>query len=338
VAYLQVAVIGCGHVAWHRHLPEFASNPRVRLSAVCDADEANRLAASNKFGARAYADWQELLADPDVQAVSVCLPNHLHAAVTIAALRAGKHVLCEKPMATSLAHADEMIAASQAANRMLTVALQQRFMTVHARAKQKLHSGRLGAALTFATSYAHAGPTLAAGDSAPWQLSRERAGFGAIGDLGVHKVDLIRWLLEDEVEAVAAFVTALERGGSVDDNAVCALQMRSGAVGTLVASWTHRPGANNNTHIFCEHGVLRIAPESEYPLVARYEDGEEERYPASALSLHDTGRSGVIDEFVDAIFSEREPSVTANDGRIALAVILAAVESAHTRCTVEVRS
>lgn len=109
---LKIGVIGCGSIAKHRHLPEYANNENVEVVAVCDIVEERAWKIADAVGAKAYTNYKELLANVDVEAVSVCTPNYLHAPISIDALNAGKHVLCEKPMATSSEEAQSMIDAA----------------------------------------------------------------------------------------------------------------------------------------------------------------------------------------------------------------------------------
>lgn len=329
---LQVGVIGGGSIARHRHVPEYAANPRARFRAITDRvrERAEKLAAP--YGATVYADYRELLADPDIAAVSVCLPNALHAEVTIAALRAGKHVLCEKPMATSAAEAEAMIEAAKAADKLLMIGHNQRFMPAHVKAKHILHSGRLGAVLSFRTTFSHAGPEGWAVDgNGTWFFRVEDAFVGALGDLGIHKADLIRWLFEEEVVSVSALLGTLEKRATVEDNAVCLLKLQSGAMGTLTASWTLKGGEDNSTHLYCEHGAMHIAADPEYPVIVNYEDGTTDKVKAGPVSTNEAQTaSGVIDEFVDAVWGRRESAVPGEEGKASLQVILAALESARS--------
>src|SRR5699024_5132648 len=98
---LKVAVIGCGSIAIHRHLPEYQANEKVEIVAVCDIKEERAQEAASKYEAKAYTDYKQAITESDADIVSVCLPNYLHAPVSIFAAENGKHVLCEKPMATS---------------------------------------------------------------------------------------------------------------------------------------------------------------------------------------------------------------------------------------------
>lgn len=110
---IKVGVIGCGSIAQHRHLPEYQQNQETEIAAVCDINQLRADQIAKEYGAKAYYSYEELLKDPEIEAVSVCTPNYLHAPITIAALNSGKHVLCEKPMATSLEEAEQMIMASE---------------------------------------------------------------------------------------------------------------------------------------------------------------------------------------------------------------------------------
>lgn len=110
---LKVGVIGCGSIAQHRHIPEYLLNKQVELVAVCDINEERAAEIAEKYQAQAFTDYKELLKMDELDAVSVCTPNYLHAPISIDALNAGKHVLCEKPMATSKEEAEQMIQAAK---------------------------------------------------------------------------------------------------------------------------------------------------------------------------------------------------------------------------------
>ncbi|HEV2473472.1 MAG TPA: Gfo/Idh/MocA family oxidoreductase, partial [Chthonomonadales bacterium] len=155
---IGVAVIGSGSIATFRHAPEYAANPSAQLIAFVDRvpERAERLA--QKYGATALTNWEEALALPGVDAVSVCTPNVLHAPMTIAALRAGKHVLCEKPMATSDKEARDMIAASEKAGKFLMIGHNQRLAALHVKARQLVETGMVGKIISFRTAFAHPGP------------------------------------------------------------------------------------------------------------------------------------------------------------------------------------
>lgn len=327
---LRVAVIGCGAIAIRRHIPEYAGNPHVELVAFADPVPGRAQGVVDQYGGVAYTDYETLLREAKPDAVSVCTPNALHAPVAIAASKAGAHVLVEKPMAGSAAEGEAMIAAAKAAGKFLMVGHNQRLMPPHAKAKEILASGKLGRVLTFRTAFGHPGPEGWSVDGKEsWFFRKQDAIMGAMGDLGVHKSDLIRWLLDDEVVDIAAFVGTLDKKDTdVDDNASCILRMKSGAVGTLVASWTYYKGGDNSTILWCENGVLKIDTDPNDQVIVELRGGSQERYRVGAMATNEKQTvSGVIDAFVNSIVTNTPPSISGEEGLRSLKVILAAFES-----------
>src|SRR5580704_1921498 len=152
---LGIAVIGSGSIATHRHAPEYAAHPDVDIVAFVDRvpERAEKLA--KKYGAKALPKFEDALALKGVDAVSVCTPNAFHAPITIAALKAGKHTLCEKPMATSDKEAKAMIDAASKAGKFLMIGHNQRLAPLHVKAKQLVEAGVIGRILTFRSAFAH---------------------------------------------------------------------------------------------------------------------------------------------------------------------------------------
>lgn len=330
---LKVAVIGCGSIAKHRHIVEYGLLPQVELVAFCDINEARAQQYADQYGGRVYTDYRTLLAEEKPDAVSVCTPNALHAEVSIAAANAGAHVLVEKPMAATEAEALAMIAAAEKNGVQLMVGHNQRLMPPHVKAKEILESGKLGRVLTFRTSFGHPGPEGWSADGREsWFFRKPEAIMGAMGDLGVHKSDLIRWLLSDEVADVAAFIATRDKEGTdVDDNATCILRMKSGAIGTLVASWTYYKGEDNSTVLWCEKGVMKIGTHPDDQVIVELRDGTVERYKVGAISTNEKQEtSGVIQAFVEGILSGNPPLISGEEGLRSLNVILAAFESQAT--------
>lgn len=180
---VRVGVIGCGKIAQVRHLPEYEANSNAQITAVFDMNYDRACEIAKTYGAVAYKTLEELLAS-DVDAVSVCTANANHAASAIAALRAGKHVLCEKPMAITIDECEQMVAEARAAGKKLMIDQNQRFARAHVRAKELLDAGKIGDVLTFRTTFGHGGPetwsvdpgtaagslTLSAPRWVPWQI------------------------------------------------------------------------------------------------------------------------------------------------------------------------
>ncbi|KMY51585.1 Gfo/Idh/MocA family protein [Peribacillus loiseleuriae] len=332
---LKVGVIGCGSIAKYRHLPEYHANKQVEIVAVCDIVEERAEKMAAQYGAKAFVDYKEVLKLKEVDAISVCLPNYLHAPVSIDALNAGKHVLCEKPMATSKEEAEAMIQAANINEKTLMIAHNQRFVASHQTAKQIIDSGKLGKIYSFKTTFGHPGPEAWSVDGADsWFFNKKQAFIGAMGDLGVHKSDLMRYLLGEFTEVGAFIETNAKKDTEVDDNAVCILRTESGIVGTLTASWAYVSGGDNSTVIYGENGTLRLEADPEYSLIEEYRDGKVIHHKLDKIQTNEDGgqtNSHVIDHFVESISGNKEPLITGEEGLKSLKIILAALESQETK-------
>lgn len=327
---IKIAVIGCGAIAQRRHIPEYADLENIEFVGFADPKISRAEHYAAQHNAKAFADYEQMLKEVKADAVSVCTPNYLHAKAAIAACYAGAHVLVEKPIATTLEEAQAMIDAAKKNGVYLMVGHNQRLMPPHVKAKEILETGKLGKVITFRTSFGHPGPESWSIDGREsWFFRKEEAVLGAMGDLGVHKSDLIRWLLNDEVAEVASFIGTLDKEDTdIDDNAICLLRMKSGTVGNLVASWTYYKGEDNSTILWCENGVIKIGTDPQDQVIVEYRNGSIERHKVGAISTNTKQTaSGVIDEFVDCIANKKAPRISGEEGKRSLEVILAAFES-----------
>ncbi|GAA0359388.1 Gfo/Idh/MocA family protein [Bacillus horti] len=339
---LKVAVIGAGSIAKYRHLPEYKANPQTEIVAICDINEARAKEMAAHYEIKhVFTDYKELLKE-DLDIVSVCLPNYLHAPVSIAASEAGCHVLVEKPMATSSEEAEAMIAAAKQAGKLLMVGHNQRFVPSHQKAKELLASGELGKVHTFRTAFGHGGPEGWSADGKDsWFFRKEEAFIGAMGDLGVHKADLIRHILGEEVVEVGAMVEQTAKENSdVDDNAICILKTESGIIGTLTASWSYKGQEDNSTIIYAEKGSIRLEDDPEYSVIINYLDGTKDKQALGKIQTNEDGgqnNSGVIDHFVTSILNGTEPLITGEEGKKSLEVILGALKSSESKQIIRLR-
>ncbi|MFD2117746.1 Gfo/Idh/MocA family protein [Paenibacillus yanchengensis] len=330
---IRVAVVGCGSISKFRHVPEYAANDNVELIAFVDPiiERAENMAVIH--GGKAFATHLEMLAEMKPDAVSVCTPNNVHASISIDVANAGAHVLVEKPMAVTDEEAAAMIEAANKNSVKLMVGHNQRFMPPHVKAREILASGKLGKVLTFRTTFGHPGPESWSIDGREsWFFRKEEAIMGAMGDLGVHKSDLIRYLLADEVEEVAAFIGTVDKKDTdVDDNSSCLVRMKSGAIGTLVASWTYYKGEDNSTVLWCENGVMKIGTHPDDQVIVELRNGSIEKHKVGAIATNDKQEvSGVVDEFINSILENRTPAACGEEGRKSLNVILSMFESQAT--------
>jgi len=189
---LKYGIIGTGDIARNKHLPGYAALPGVELYAACDIN-AEKLEAMGKAYAipRLFESYKDLLALPEIDLVSVCLPNYLHAPATVEALNAGKHVHCEKPMAMNAREASDMLAARDKTGKKLMIGLNNRFLPEAHYVKKYIDGGHLGRIY-----YAKCGWLRRRGLPAnPWFQDKELSGGGALIDLGVHYIDLVMYML-----------------------------------------------------------------------------------------------------------------------------------------------
>ncbi|MBR3018273.1 MAG: Gfo/Idh/MocA family oxidoreductase [Clostridia bacterium] len=341
---IRVGIAGCGKIAQVRHLPEYAAHPDAQIRGLYDLNQDRTRALAQQYQAKAYASFEEMLADPQLDAVSICAANASHASMSVAALKAGKHVLCEKPMATSLADCEEMVRAARENGKELMIGQNQRLAAAHVKAKELLDSGAIGRLITYTTSFRHGGPETWTVDPANnWFFDKKRAVMGAMADLGIHKTDLIHFLTGQTVTEVQAYLGTLDKkyaDGSpigVDDNAICIYRMSGGAVGTMTASWTDYCGEDNATVLFGTEGVMRIYEDPAHSIVLQKRGGETAYFDVDRIQTNDAQtKSGIIDLFVDHLLDPSKPFISGESVLTAMRAVFAALESAETGRAVRV--
>lgn len=254
---VRIAVIGAGKIAEVGHIPGFIQ-AGARVAALCDIHSQNliRLAAAYQID-RTYTDWRDMLADGEFDAVSVCTPPALHRDMVVASLEHGYATLVEKPMAPTLDDCQAMIDAADRTGKMLMVAHNQRFRAQHVFARQMLASGRLGQVRRVHAVFAHGGPENWS-PTGGWYFDPKLAGYGVLLDLGYHKIDLLRWLLGQEVTDARTFTATFEKPTTVDDTAVAILRFEQGTLATIAVSWAHHPDVPDSVTVSCEHGTLTV--------------------------------------------------------------------------------
>jgi glucose-fructose oxidoreductase len=201
------AVVGLGKLSLGQIVPGFRNCRSARLTALVSGhpDKANRIAAEQKLPANAvysYTDFDRIAADPGIEVVYIVLPNFMHAEYTIRALKAGKHVLCEKPMATTVADAEAMAAAAKAANRKLMIAYRCHTEPLNVEAMRRVRSGELGKSRLVITKMVRQSNMNDPSDA--WRLDMTKSGGGALADMGIYGINGARYLLNEEPVEVRA--------------------------------------------------------------------------------------------------------------------------------------
>ncbi|WP_211331255.1 Gfo/Idh/MocA family protein [Companilactobacillus insicii] len=336
---INIGIIGCGRIAQTRHIPEYASNKNANILGYFDFNKQRAEEIAKKYGGQVYDSVENMLADNDIDAVSVCVTNSAHASISIQALNAGKNVLCEKPMATSLEDSEAMVNASKKNHKLLMIDQNQRFAKAHIRAKELIEENTIGRILTFKSTFGHGGPETWSIDGGPntWFFDKNKSKYGAIFDLGVHKIDLVQYLLNSSVNNVSARLTTLDKKDStgnlidVDDNAISIYELNNGVIGTVTSSWTYYGEEDNSTIIYGSEGIMKIYDNPTYSIVVIKENGEKILYDIDQIQTNDNQtKSGVMDEFIDSVIEKRVPKSDAESVVYSMKAVFASIESNKT--------
>lgn len=302
-------LIGCGDIARKRVAPALRDLPNVEFVAVNRAQSELAAAFADEFGARKwYADWRELLADPAIEAVYIATPVHLHAEQTIAAAEAGKHVLCEKPMALNVEECDRMIATSNANGVKLGLAYYRHFYPVLARVKELLAAGTIGKPI-LAQINAFEWNAMPPGDARYWFFTKALSGGGPMMDFGCHRIEVLTNIFGTIVE-VKAFTDNLFFSREVEDTSAAFFKFASGVRATLTV--THAAFESQDTlDIFGTQGSLHITKLNQGDLRIVTADGErhEQHPPHANIQLPS------IADMTEAILTNRAPLVSGEIGR-----------------------
>lgn len=289
--------------------------PALRDSPTCDLVAVTRgrpeLAESfaKTFDApRWYPRWPDLLVDRDIQAVYIATPVHLHAAQTIAAAEAGKHVLCEKPMAMDVSECDRMIAACRASNVRLGIAYYRHFYPVIGRIKSLIASREIGdAVLVQMNAFESFNPP--PDHPRYWFMKRDEAGGGPMFDFGCHRLEVLVHVF-GPVRRLTSLIANVVFDREVEDTAAAVLQFEGGACATLAVTHAARE-PRDTLDIFGTDGSLRVANLNAGDLsVQKGSDRRVESHPPDS-NLH----RPLIDDFVEAVATGREPKVNGEVGR-----------------------
>lgn len=282
---LRWLVVGIGDIAARRVAPAILAEPRSRLAGVVTRDAAK----AEAYGVPSWASLDDALEHSDAEAVYVSTPVFLHAPQTIAALRAGRHVLCEKPMALNYAEACAMQHAADEAQRMLGIAYYRRLYPKVARARELLAAGAIGRPfLAEATSHAWHAPD---GSARDWLFDPVRAGGGPLYDIACHRIDLMNFLFGKPLRA-AGHLSTLVQPIAVEDNATVITEHESGVRGVVDVRW-HSRVTRDEFRIRGTEGEMNLTPLNGPSLV--WPGGEEQLPPHANLHYP------CIHDFVNAV-------------------------------------
>jgi predicted dehydrogenase len=313
---LKVGVIGTG-IFGERHLQTYSTYGRAELVAVCDLDEPRARLMTEKYGARRfYRDYHDLLAD-EVEAVSVATPDHLHREVAVACARAGKHILLEKPLATTVEDAEAIRDAVRASGVTLMVDFHNRVNPPFLSVKAALEAGELGE-----PSFVYA--RLSNTTKVPLSMLKWAGNSSALWFLGSHTVDLVRWLLNDNPVSVSALSTSgvlKAHGLGCDDVHAALVKFAKGTVAVFENAWilpATQPTVKDFTFELLGSKGAMYVDAAQNRLVQKYTDGTAAFPDLLAVTPSRREPLGFVYEsirhFVDRVLDGGEPLATVDDG------------------------
>lgn len=317
-------VIGCGRIS-KNHMESIKAIPGASLVAVGDINLELLEKATKKYNCKGYSDYHELLADSNVQIVNICTESGLHAQIAIDAMKAGKHVLVEKPMAMSMAEADVMIATAKKMGVKLGVVHQNRFNNAIVKLRSAVEGDKFGK-MTHASAVVRWNRNDEYYSQAPWRGTWAQDG-GCLMNQSIHNIDLLQWMM-GPVESLFAYTATNMRKIEGEDVGAIILKFKNGALGIIEATTTIYPNNLEETlNIFGSTGTVciggiavnkieawRFAGDNEAAILA-----DQDKEPPNVYGF---GHADIIKDFMDAISENREPAISGEEGRKALEIIL----------------
>ncbi|MBP5659841.1 MAG: Gfo/Idh/MocA family oxidoreductase [Lachnospiraceae bacterium] len=317
---VNIVIIGAGEIAVRRHIPALLKGEHTNFYGVFNKHPESTKRIAERHNVYAYESLEEVLSDPNVDAVLISTSPELHAELAIAALKSGKHVLLEKPMTLSVEEAVSIDKAAKETGLKLELLHVQRFYAQHVKAKELLDSGAIGKLLTVRTVLGNSDPEVLDGKKYPgWH--------DALFNIGVHRADLLRWLVGSEVKGVYAQVNKIivdtipGDSRETNDHAAGILQFENGVVGTLIASKLSFHGEDRSTTLIGTKGAI-ITFSAGHDVVLKLSDGTTEYFDFE--SSHPQGELELTDlheRFALSILNDTDVDVTGEDGIEAVRIV-----------------
>lgn len=312
---LGYCIVGLGRISMGHFMPACKLSQKSRVAALVSGhrDKADKMAAQYNVPAKSiysYENFDEIAANPDIDAVYIALPNSMHAEYTARAAKAAKHVLCEKPMATTVKDSQDMIAACKTANKKLMIAYRCQYEPMNLHAMELIRSGKLGSiqAIESANGFnEHAGE---------WRLSKKMAGGGPLLDVGIYSLNACRYLTGEEPVQLEGYSTVVDKDGrfnTVEENDGWTMRFPSG----VVASCTTTYGANmpGFYRVHGSKGMLHMEPAFSYEGIHL----KAEIHGEPPIEMQEPGKDPVqfvreADYFAACVFQNKEPKTNGEEG------------------------
>jgi len=341
---VRIGIVGAGKISEVLHIPNTLNSPYAELVAIADTNDKRMEYIKGKLihqKIRFYKDYRDMIQKEDIDAIIVAVPNVFHAEVAIYALENDKNVLVEKPMAANSQEALEMINTARKKQKILMVNHSQRFFPHHQKAREIILSGLLGEIRLVKTMFGHSGPEVWS-QNASWFFDRKLSIFGALGDLGVHKIDLIRYITGLEIVECVAFTATLEKAGTVEDIASAVLRLSNSGLATLDSNWVTKGLEENYIVVYGEKGTMKVG-QIDPSRIDVYLEKPVRMHADIVLKPLFTNEDPywklpIVDHFAKVCLGLEEPLVKPEDGYIAIKVIEKILESTQKKQVVSVEA
>jgi predicted dehydrogenase len=326
-----VAVVGVGFVGGQAHVPSFKKIEGSELIALGATTEKRVKPLAEQYGVKYYLDYDKLLEDPKIQAVALAVPTPMHFDLAMKAMKKGKHVLCEMPLAPTINKVKELQKTAEKNKVILMPILQFRFAPIYTRTKEMIESGLLGKPVAFhfrefipASSIAEQWP------AGSWAWNIEKSGGYPDFTLSVWSIDMFRWLFKSEIESVqwmASYPKFEKYGGILGYNTMGIVKLSNGAVGSLHYSASVTPSASlsrlevygDNTNVI--HAI-------NFNRILLYGSGEQpQEWNLDVKGTRVWGHRQLDEHFIDCVLHNKKPQVTAEDAMKAEEVALKIVKN-----------
>jgi predicted dehydrogenase len=313
--HIGYCIVGLGRISMGHFMPGCLDAKKSRVVALVSGhrDKAEKEAAKYKVpesSLYSYDDFDKIAANKDIDAVYIALPNSMHAEYSIRAAKAGKHVLCEKPMATSVADAQAMVNACRAAKTKLMIAYRCQYEAVNLEAIQIIKQGRLGTVQAIESAN---GFVERAGE---WRLNKKLAGGGPLMDMGIYSLNACRYLTEEEPRYIEGFCSVIDHDGrfdQVEENVSFMIRFPSGIVASC--NTTYGAQMDGYVRVHGSKGTMHLQPAFSYEGIKLTTRIQGEPDTEKASNLNDPGQfTTMADNFSDCIINDVEPRTNGEEG------------------------
>ncbi|MBR7105078.1 MAG: Gfo/Idh/MocA family oxidoreductase [Lentisphaeria bacterium] len=332
-------IIGAGMIA-EMHARSMADLKNAKLIGFYDKNFAAAQKRAEEFGVKAYENFDEFLADPQIRAVTIATPSGMHGSVAIPAARAGKHILCEKPLEITLEKCDEIIRVCDENNVLLSPVFQSRFSKPVQLVRRAMQEGRFGR-MVLASAQMRWYRSASYYSGSNWRGTWDLDGGGALMNQAIHMIDLLIHI-NGAPEEVFAFSGTLTHSIEVEDNLCATVKYRNGSFGTIEVSTSCAPGfprrlefsGSCGTVAFGENYITRwdfadSRPEDEI-IKKELQHTSDAGGGSSPMNINANGHSSQISDLADAILTGRPLYLDGKEGRRAIELITGIYESART--------